>query len=164
MSSPTRPNPVTAEAVEHALAALALAQRSGLPWALAEARLTLARGYRQLGAPAVAATLLSEALAAAIGNDQRVELLCERADTLMDVALSADAASSRAALEQARDHIFEAAGLAARVADSAWEVTVLLHLSDLLNQLGDHEDAAVLQSRALGRMAQAPATGWDFQP
>ena len=45
-------------------------------------------------------------------------------------AISSKADRLNSAREAARDHIFEASSLAARVADPRWEVTVLLHLSD----------------------------------
>ena len=51
--------------------------------------------------------------------------------------------------DQARDHVFEAAQLAGRSADPQWEVTALLRLGAVLDSLGDHDDAAALQRRAL---------------
>jgi hypothetical protein len=41
---------------------------------------------------------------------------------------------------------------------------VLLRVSDALNRLGDHEDASLLQGRALRLMAGAPAVNADEVP
>ena len=157
-------DPHAREALYSAIQALEAAQRSGQAGAMAEAHLGLARCYKGLGAPAAALAMLSHGLACAPGTDQRVELLCERIALLADLAQAQQAQAQgqgRAAQEEARDHIFEAAGLAARVADASWEVTVLLQLSDMLNRLGDHEDAAELQSRAVQLMAGDESGGCD---
>lgn len=148
----------TREALRESIAALEVAQASGQAWAVAEAQLGLARGYTQLGALGFAISLLGQALATAPGLDQRVELLCERIGTLAEQSERLEATragSGRSAREAARDHIFEASGLAARVADPRWEVKVLLHLSDVLDRFGDRDDAVHLQARAL-RLMQAP--------
>lgn len=157
------PTPLIADtaaraALRDAIAALEVAQASGQAWAVAEAHLGLARCYAQLGALGFAGSLLAQALASAPGLDQRVELLCERISTLAEQAERLEASragSGRAAREAARDHIFEAGSLAARVADARWEVKVLLHLSDVLDRFGDRDDAVQLQTRAL-RLMQAP--------
>lgn len=156
--TPLIDDPTAREGLREAIAAVEVAQASGLGWAVAEAHLGLARCYAQLGAPGFALALLAQALVHAAGLDQRVELLCERIGVL---AAQADqheaerAGSGRTAREAARDHIFEASGLAARVADPRWEVKVLLHLSDVLDRFGDRDDAVHLQTRAL-RLMQAP--------
>lgn len=146
----------TKEALRGAIQMLEAAQHNGQAGAMAEAHLGLARCYKRLGAPAAALAMLTHGLACAPGTDQRVELLCERITLLADIAQAQNAQAQgqgRALQEEARDLIFQAAALATGVADATWEVTVLLQLSDMLNRLGDHEDAAELQSRALQRMA-----------
>lgn len=148
-------DPATRDALRQAIAALEAAQHSGLGWAMAEAQLGLARCYSGLGALPFALALLEQGLACAQGVDQRVELLCERISLLARQAEQQEAqreGSGRPAREAARDHIFEASGLAARVADPRWEVTVLLHLSDVLDRFGDRDDAVLLQTRALKLM------------
>jgi hypothetical protein len=147
-----------------ALSALDTARASGHAWAIAEAHLGLARWYSAAGALPFSLALLESGLAAVHSLDQRVELLCERITTL---ALQADdleqarSGGGRPARDAAREHIVEASGLAARVADPRWEVQVLLHLSDVLNRFGDHEDATQLQARALRRMAGNGGEGPD---
>lgn len=156
--SPLHADPATRDALCEAIAALEVAQASGLAWAVAEAQLGLARVYTRMGAMGFALALLEQGLASAQGLDQRVELLCERISTLASHADQLEAqfaGSGRAARENARDHIFEATGLATRVADPRWEVKVLLHLSDVLDRFGDRDDAVHLQTRAL-RLMQLP--------
>ena len=63
-----------------------------------------------------------------------------------------------------RDRVFEAGQLAARVSDADWEVKVLLHISDVLNRLGDHDDASQIQARAMRRMAGTQATNVSEMP
>ena len=138
-----------------ALASLELAQASCSPWALAEAHREAAGAYAAVGAMRSALGMLEQALrwASATGSaDQRVDLLCEIVETL---AAESDAmerqrpGTGRASRDQARDRVFEASQLAARVADARWEVTVLLRLSDVLDRFGDRDDATQLQMRAL---------------
>jgi len=150
-------DPATRDALCGHIAALEAAQLSGQAWAVAEAQLGLARCYSGLGALPSALALLERGLAFAQGPDQRVELLCERISLLARQSDQLEAqreGSGRPARETARDHIFEASGLAARVADARWEVKVLLHLSDVLDRFGDRYDAVHLQTRALRLMQQ----------
>jgi tetratricopeptide (TPR) repeat protein len=160
MPAPLNADPDARAALREAMDALDLAQASGLAWAVAEAHLGLARHYRQLGEPGFALTLLLQGLAAAQGADQRVELLCYCIGTLAEHAEQLEAShpsAASAARDSAREHIAEAGRLAARVADPHWEVKVLLHLSDVLDRFGDHDDALQLQHRAM-RLMQRPGS------
>ena len=138
-----------------ALASLDLAQASGRPWSLAEAHREAAGAYVAVGALTSALGMLEHALrwARATGSaDQRVDVLCETVETLAaqsDVLERQRPGSGRENREEARDRVFEASLLAARVADARWEVTVLLRLSDVLDRFGDRDDATQLQVRAL---------------
>lgn len=138
-----------------ALASLELAKASCSAWSLAEAHREAAGAYAAVGALSSALGMFEQALrwAGATGSvDQRVDLLCEIVETL---AAESDAlerqrpGSGRASRNQARDRVFEASQMAARVADARWEVTVLLRLSDVLDRFGDRDDATQLQVRAL---------------
>lgn len=147
------------EALRQAAAALDAAEQRGQPFEMSQALVQVARGYGALRALASAEAYLELALrwARAGGStDHTVDLLCELCEAAERVAQAHDAqrpGSGHAARERARDHAFEASTLAGRVADSGWEVTVLLRISDVLNHCGDHADAAQLQSRALQLMA-----------
>lgn len=166
--APLNADPEARAALREAMDALDLAQASGLAWAVAEAHLGLARNYRQLGEPGFALALLLQGLAAAQGADQRVELLCHCVGTLAEQAERLEAGRARntaasAARDAAREHIAEASRLAARVADPHWEVKVLLHLSDVLDRFGDHDDALQLQNRAM-RLLQRPGSASAADP
>ena len=143
------------DALRQAIAALERAQAAGPSWPLAEALLQLGRCYRALDALPSALAMIEQALrwARATGAaDHSVDLLCELVETLALQAQRQEQAlrgSGRPARERARDCIFEATGLAAHVADPGWQVTVLLRLSDVLDQFGDRDDATRLQVRAL---------------
>jgi len=161
-----RPTPLpddiaTRLALRDAIAALDLTLSTGQAWAIAEARLGVSRCYRLLGALPMSLALLELGLQCAQGTDQRVELLVERISVLAEQADKLETQGrgrGRPARNAAREHVFEAAGLAARVADPRWEVTVLLHLSDVLDRFGDRDDAVNLQTRAL-RLMSGQATG-----
>ena len=148
---PLDPRAALCQAIE----ALERAQASGQCWPLAEAHLQIGRCYRALDALPSALTMIDRALswARATGAaDHTVDLLCELVETLAEQAQQQERArrgSGRRARDRARDHVFEATGLAAHVADPAWQVTVLLRLSDVLDHFGDRADATLLQVRAL---------------
>lgn len=92
--------------------------------------------------------------------DVRVDLLCELSEVAacQAEAVPGDQAQARhLALERARDHAFEAARLAGQTTDPHWEVKVLLRVSDTLNRCGDHDDAALLQNRAIALLGLQPA-------
>lgn len=147
------------EALQLACEVLGHAERCGRPAILAQAQLGLACCYRALGELEAAEVHLNTALGwarVAQSPDAEVEVLCalcevgvQRAAALVDQ----DATAAHATREQVRDRVFEAGQLAARVSDAAWEVKVLLHISDVLNRLGDHDDASQIQARAMRRMA-----------
>lgn len=125
------------------------------------AHLDVARAYADEGALASAEAHLERALAASLalaGVDAQVDLLCELGELAARSAEHAERAnlgSGLDATQRARQHAAAAAQLAAHVSDPAWEVTVLLRISDVFNRLGDHVDASTLQSRALRLMAEA---------
>ena len=91
--------------------------------------------------------------ARAIGaGDLVVDLLCDRVEMLAqesDALEREQRGLGRSARERARDLVFEASRLVARVADPHWEISVLLRLSDVLDRFGDRDDATLLQVRAL---------------
>ncbi len=73
--------------------------------------------------------------------------------------------SDLAACERMRDHAFEAATLAHRVADGHWEAKVLMRVGEVLERCGDRDDAVLLQTRALRLMSgslsgAAPDPAW----
>lgn len=143
------------QALQAAVSRLDEAERHGRPEDMALALIPVAACYRGIGALAAAEDLLRQALRWARTSRSTsllVDVLCELADTacrLADDLQRADDASARAARERARDEAFEAASLAHRVHERAWAAQALLKVSDVLNRCGDHDDAAVLQGRAL---------------
>ncbi|GAB4037294.1 MAG: hypothetical protein Fur0014_04840 [Rubrivivax sp.] len=141
--------------LRHALASLEQARTTRRPWAMVEASREAARAHLEVGALDSAVALMELALrwSLAISSvDARTDLLCEWAELLAaqsDLLEREARGRGRPARERARDAIFEAGQLAARVADPRWEVTVLLRLSDVLDRFGDRDDATLLQMRAL---------------
>lgn len=172
--NPTAPNLATTEALMHpsnallpsrarsalreAAKALDLAERHKQPLEMSLALAQMARCYRALNALGPAEWHLQQALgwARVLGAiDQAVEILCLLAETrcaLAEQLVEDDARASHAALERMRDGVFEATALAGHVADPDWEIKVLLRISDVLDRCGDHDDAVVLQSRAMRLM------------
>jgi tetratricopeptide (TPR) repeat protein len=144
-----------------ASATLDAAERDGRPIVLSQALAGVAHSYRALRAYGSAESYLDKALVcarAAQATDLAVDLLCDLCDTVTCLAGTLPyRAEAHAARERARDHAFEAGRLSGRVADGAWEVKVLLRVSDVLNRLGDHEDASQLQTRALRLLAGTKA-------
>jgi tetratricopeptide (TPR) repeat protein len=128
----------------------------GQPLQMSAALMQLARCYADVKALTSAVTCYQQALRwARVSNscDHLVDLLCELS---VDLAQALDAqrpGSGYPALERARDCAFEASALASRVADAGWEVKVLLRISDIHDRCGDHDDAVLLQTRALRMMA-----------
>ena len=128
------------------------------------AHLDVARAYADEGALASAEAHLERALAASLalaGVDAQVDVLCELGELVARAAERAERTTSGGGLDatqRARHHATAAAQLAARVSDPAWEVTLLLRISDIFNRLGDHFDASALQTRALRLMAQQSST------
>jgi hypothetical protein len=147
------------EQLRQACAALDAAELQGQAVPIAQALTGVARAYNTLQARRTAEAYLEMALRwaqAAQATDLAVDTLCELCDTGVLLAEQEDALASgsgQATRERVRDHVFDASALAPRVADAEWEVKVLLRVSDVLNRLGDHEDAALLQGRAMRLMA-----------
>lgn len=160
------PDPMRS-ALQQAASALDRAEQHAHPLEMSLALAQLARCYRALQALAPAEAALEHALrwAGVVGAvDQSVDVLCQLAETSCAIAEQHAGDGSRrghAALERTRDHAFEAAALAGRVADPQWEIQVLLRVSDVLDRCGDHADAVQLQARALRLMyaGQLPAAG-----
>lgn len=151
------------EALRLACDVLDRAERCGRPAILVQAHLGIACCYRALNELEAAELHLHTALTwarVAQSPDAEVEVLCVLCDLgaqragLLD---GCDAAAAHAARERVRDRVFEVGQLAARVSDADWEVKVLLHISDVLNRLGDHDDASQIQARAMRRMAGTQA-------
>jgi len=145
-------------ALREAAAALDVAERFQQPLEMCLALAQMARCYRALQAPGAAELYLERAWgwARTLGAaDQGVEILCLLAETNCALAEADEgdrAMDAHAALDRARDWAFEAARQAAQVADPHWEIKALLRISDVLDRCGDHEDAALLQSRAMRLM------------
>ena len=78
-----------------------------------------------------------------------------RALSLCALAAAGALSSSPASVTDGSLYTYGIEALAARVADPRWEVTVLLHLSDVLDRFGDRDDAVNLQTRALRLMSSA---------
>jgi len=158
------------ESLRQACAALDRAEAAGRAAMTAQALGGVARAYGALRAWSTAEAYLEMALrwwTAAQATDGMVEVLCELCDTGVQLAEQQDAAAPGSGLgtrERVRDHAFSASALAGHVSDADWEVKVLLRVSDALNRLGDHDDAAALQSRALERMAGSPRTDVALLP
>jgi len=153
-----------------ACASLDHAEVVGQPALIAQALAGVARAYGALHAWSTAEAYLEMALRwahAAQATDAAVDTLCELCDTGVRLAQQQDdlgLGGGRATRERVRDRAFDAGALAARVADAEWEVKVLLRISDVLNRLGDHEDAAALQSRAMRLMSGSESTDVALLP
>ena len=150
-----------------ALADLDAAEQRGEAVHLAQALAKVADCYHAAGMASHRRWYLLQALrfAALLGAvDTRVDLLCQLAeadaeDTRSESSDSPnDSRRTHNARDHVRDHVFQAAQLASRCADAQWEVTVLLRLGAILDTLGDHDDAAALQRRALALIADAAPT------
>jgi len=96
------------------------------------------------------------------GLDLRADLHCAWAEVATNDADLAEAQDDgprcRAARDRARDQAFESARLAGLVTDPNWEIRVLLRASDVLDRCGDHDDAVLLQQRALVLLGMGHAT------
>ena len=127
------------------------------PAALCQALTEVARALSALHAYGQAESHLAQALrwAVVMGSaDNCADLHCALAEVTTHAAELAVAHNELPAAvhhwqDRARDHAFEAAGLAAHVTDPHWEVKLLLRASDVLDRCGDHDDAVLLQQRAL---------------
>lgn len=143
------------ECLRLAAAELAAAELTQDPWQMSQALTLVARAHLAQQALARAEAALMQALRwARMTNsiDAVVDTVCELADVTERLASQHDAqqrGSGYAARERARDHAYEVAMLAARVADPCWEVKVLLRASDVLDRCGDRDDAVQMQARAM---------------
>jgi tetratricopeptide (TPR) repeat protein len=154
--SPARRN------LSQALAALDAAELDGSAARLSQALAQVADCYHAAGMASHRRWYLKQAtrFAALLSAvDTLVDLLCQLAEACLDDARDETAGGDRrnahAARDQVRDHVYHAAQLAGRSADPQWEVTVLLRLGSILDGLGDHDDAAALQRRALALIENA---------
>ncbi len=151
------------QAMRQLTAAEAVAGRHRAP-ALCQALTEAARALAGLHAYGPAESHLAQALRWAVlmgGHDLSADLHCAWAEVATNAADLTDAqgepARSRAARDRARDHAFEAARLAGLASDPAWEIRLLLRASDVLDRCGDHDDAVLLQQRALVLMGMGQA-------
>lgn len=163
--APTRPQDRAPErdALDAAIRALDAAEARQRPVDMVRALTQVGHGYRALAEGAAAERYLQQALrwARTLGGvDASVDLLCDLSELAVEQATdpALDRAEARAARDRARDHGFEAATLARQCADPAWEVTVLLRVSDVLDRCGDHDDAVALQCRAIDLIARSQMT------
>lgn len=162
------------DALRQAMRQLGEAQtRKGpeMPAALCHALTEAARALAGLHAYSPAESYLAQALrwACVMGSpDLRADLQCALAEVATNAADLAKlrgerGAEGRRARDRARDHAFEAARLAGQATDPHWEVKLLLRTSDVLDRCGDHDDAVLMQQRALELMglnnADLPADG-----
>jgi hypothetical protein len=150
------------QTLRDAMAALDAAESAGEPARLSQALAHASRCHREIGALAEAVWYAKRGLQLArslSAVDASVDALCELSELAIErAALLDDRDEPRGAerlRDSARDHGFEAAQLALRSADAQWEITVLLRVSDLFDRLGDHDDAIVLQCRAVALMTRA---------
>ncbi len=152
------PDSPARSALREAAKSLDLAEQFHMPLEMCLALAQMARCYRGLNALVPAETYLEQAYrwAGVLGAvDQSLELLCQMTETsgaLAEQLQNRRGEGAEAALERTRDRAFEAAGMAAHVADPQWEIKVLLRISDVLDRCGDHDDAVQLQSRAMRLM------------
>lgn len=135
---------------------------AGRPAALCHALTEAARAFAGLQAYSPAESYLAQALrwAGVMGGpDLQADLQCALAEVAINAADLAQQRGQSGPDDQratdrarARDHAFEAARLAGRTTDPHWEVKLLLRASDVLDRCGDHDDAVLMQRRALELM------------
>jgi len=163
------PDESARQALRSTAAALDEAQARARPAEMCQALLAMARAYRDVRSWAGAEACADRALrwSRMTGSvDQVVEVLCELCEITAHLADALEArrtGSGHAALERARDHVFEASTLAGTVADPGWEFKVLLRISDVLDRCGDRDDAVQLQTRAL-RLMSGNLAGTPIDP
>lgn len=140
----------------HALSAAEASNGSARVPAMCHALTEAARALAGLHAYSPAESHLAQALRWAGlmgGHDLLADLHCAWAEVATNAAdlstAQAEPAHSRAARDRARDHAFEAARLAGLATDPNWEIRLLLRASDVFDRCGDHDDAMLLQQRAL---------------
>ena len=127
------------------------------PAGLCQALTEVARALSKLQAYGPAETYLAQALRWAVvmaSIDHRGDLHCALAEVATNAAELAEQRNAAPAAvyhwqDRARDHAFEAAGLAGQTSDPHWEMKLLLRARDVLDRCGDHDDAVHLQQRAM---------------
>lgn len=146
---------------------------AGKPAALCHALTETARAFAGLQAYSPAESYLAQALrwAGVMGGpDLQADLQCALAEVATNAADLAQqrgqpGSGGQRVRDRARDHAFEAARLAGRTTDPHWEVKLLLRASDVLDRCGDHDDAVLMQRRALRLMGlhdpELPANDGD---
>jgi len=127
--------------------------------ALCQALTETARALAAVHAYSTADSYLDKALHWAqvmSSTDTQAELLCAMAEVSANRADLAEAQEDRDTRRLARDHAreqsFAAARMARQTTDPQWEIRVLLRASDVLDRLGDHDDAVHIQQRAMELM------------
>lgn len=142
------------QALRNAEAALDAAEHKGEPALLSLALAWVAHCHRQVGALAEAVWYAKRGLAVARGLpavDASVDALCTLAELSVERAARLDASDEPRGVHRlhdaARDYAFEASQIVQHCADANWEVAVLMRASEVLDSVGDHEDAIVLQQR-----------------
>ncbi len=154
------------QSLKQSLADLDAAELRAAPAHMTHALTQVAQSYAALNMQAHRRWYLKQALrfsAILAAVDTSVDILCELAEAFIEVGdddaqeITGDARQVATAREQARDRAYEAARLAHRSADPQWEVTVLMRVSELLNRMGDHDDAVALQRRALALIGSSSA-------
>lgn len=165
MKTATRYDDSARDALRAAVRDLDAAEATGDAARLSQALAEVSRCHRNVGALAEADWYAKRGLSVArtIGAvDASVDALChlaelslERAERLED---SDEIRGAHRLRDATRDHGYEAAQLAKHTADPQWEITVLLRVADLFDRLGDHDDAIVLQTRAMGLMTGSQAS------
>jgi tetratricopeptide (TPR) repeat protein len=158
MRASTFVDEATREALRRACARLDHAELSPGPHAMCQALADLGRCYLRLKATACAETCFIQALSwsrLAGANDLVMEMLCELGEVAARLAHEQDAdepGSGHAARERARDLAFEASQLAGTLADASCETSWLLQVGEVLLLCGDHEEAQLVQMRAIDRL------------
>lgn len=158
------PSAISRQALQLAQRVLDLAGVQAKPHDMCQASTQVARCLKAMADLSAAETYFIKALVWSDlipCVDVRVDLMCELSElaACQAEALAGGAESQpwQAALERARDLATEAARLAGQTSDAHWEVKVLLRVSDTLNRCGDHDDAALLQHRAIALLGLQPA-------
>jgi hypothetical protein len=148
-------------ALRAALLAVERAEATASQQMLWPAWLDVARCWRRMGATEEAHGSLRNALRvarSARSSAALVDVLCEVAENTCDLAdmhVGVSRERVRHWRDRARDEVFEASTWLLGAEPSAKAVETLLRLSDVLSRCGDHDDASVLQMRALAWMSRA---------
>jgi hypothetical protein len=153
------------QALRNAEAALDEAEHKGEPALLSQALAWLAHCHHRVGALAEAVWYAKRGLAVARGLpavDASVDALCTLAELSIERAARLDATDEPRGVhrlhEAARDYAFEASQVVQHCADANWEVAVLMRASEVLDRLGDHDDAITLQRRMIQLITERSAS------